>query len=395
MMNRKLACVIASIPLMALLAGCASETIRTRKLSPTGTAGTVAGIPYYLPRLAVRITITGTKPTPKPGEAPDPKDKYKFTVSMTPEYVADANSAYFLEYDEDVFSDDAFKIKVGANGLLQSADSKSQDRSGDVIRKFAELAAQAAKGFALHGTGVSLPQPPRAGCTLPDFTAEKIVLVDFESSRTAQPITIDVGGNEIKLGQISIQDDKPLPVEPNRASTKKPVDAQVELAGSQQMQALYTPPAATIQSTDHDGVIFPVARPTTLAAKFGPSPIAIDCNAAIKEQALYAMAPTNDIFRLEVNRAAFVTKHMVLYVTDGILTGIDVDKPSEALGFINIPVEVLKTLVAIPGELLTIKLKQMQDEGALSKAEAESLKQQLEVIKAQQALDQARAAGTH
>lgn len=385
----------ATLVVAPLAAGCASETMRTSR--PPGETEAVAGLPYYLPRLAVRVTITGTKPTPKAenggggtppkqraranptpggdgnGEAPA-NEKYKFTVTVgKPEYIADGSKQYFLEYLEEAFSDDEFSLKVGANGLLQSTDSKSTDRTGDVIRKFAELASQVAK----FGVTTALPgrraiAGPREKCNLPSFAIERLVPI-----HPSTPSTISVSlDSTTSVGNISVE----------VVESSKPAEYDLK---TKEGTRDYLP---KIERTYHHGVVFPVVQPVTANIVFNPNDAAKACNATTEQRSLYAMAPNGDIFRADVSRAALVTKHVALTVEDGVLTAIKVEKPSEALAFVSLPVDVLKTLVAIPGELLTLKVKHLQDEGSLTKAEAELLKQQVELMKAQQALEQARNA---
>jgi len=83
-----------------------------------------------------------------------------------------------------------------------------------------------------------------------------------------------------------------------------------------------------------------------------------------------------------------VKKRVDLLVSDGVLTGIEVDKPSELLAGISIPVEVLKTIASIPGEILSLRVKGMEAEKSLTQNEAEIIKQQVEIIKQRQALSE-------
>ncbi len=62
------------------------------------------------------------------------------------------------------------------------------------------------------------------------------------------------------------------------------------------------------------------------------------------------------------------------------------DKPSELLAGISIPVDVLKVIASIPGEILSVKVKQLQDQNSLSDAQVKLLTLQIEMIKQRQAL---------
>jgi len=96
-------------------------------------------------------------------------------------------------------------------------------------------------------------------------------------------------------------------------------------------------------------------------------------------------------FVADTGRGFLVKKRIDMAVTDGVLTGLEVDKPSEVLQAVTLPVEIIKTIVSIPAELLTLKIKQTTDEGGLTKAEAEAIKAQIELIRQKEALKDEKA----
>jgi len=91
-------------------------------------------------------------------------------------------------------------------------------------------------------------------------------------------------------------------------------------------------------------------------------------------------------FVVDNSRTPFVKKKIDLTVTDGVLLGVDVDKPSELLAAISLPVDILKVIASIPGEILSVKVKQLSDQNSLTKAQVEMLTLQIELIKQRQAL---------
>ena len=59
---------------------------------------------------------------------------------------------------------------------------------------------------------------------------------------------------------------------------------------------------------------------------------------------------------------------------------IHVNKPSSLIGVINIPLDILKLALSVPAELLTLRVKQIQDERDLTQAQAQKLTYELENI---------------
>jgi hypothetical protein len=61
---------------------------------------------------------------------------------------------------------------------------------------------------------------------------------------------------------------------------------------------------------------------------------------------------------MDITRAPFVTKATTLTFSDGILTNAVISKPSEVLAGLDIPLEVIKAIVALPTELIQFKINQ-------------------------------------
>ncbi|MGH7887517.1 MAG: hypothetical protein ACREPG_06605, partial [Candidatus Binatia bacterium] len=85
-----------------------------------------------------------------------------------------------------------------------------------------------------------------------------------------------------------------------------------------------------------------------------------------------------------INRGAFIKKVTTVTFDNGVLTEFTITKPSEALGFISIPVDLAKAIVSIPGEVLSVKVKREQDTTALVQAQKTLLDAQEALRKAQQ-----------
>jgi hypothetical protein len=112
--------------------------------------------------------------------------------------------------------------------------------------------------------------------------------------------------------------------------------------------------------------------------------------AAYSDGATLMVADPVHTFVADNNRGVFVKKRVDFVVSDGVLTGIEVDKPSELLAIVSLPVDILKAIASIPGEILSVKIKQLSDEKGLTSAQVELLKSQIDLIKQKQALSDAQ-----
>ena len=62
------------------------------------------------------------------------------------------------------------------------------------------------------------------------------------------------------------------------------------------------------------------------------------------------------IGNIAVTRAAFVNKVTKLTFDNGVLTKFDINKPSESIAAIQIPIDIAKSIISIPGEILKLRL---------------------------------------
>ena len=61
------------------------------------------------------------------------------------------------------------------------------------------------------------------------------------------------------------------------------------------------------------------------------------------------------IGKVNIDRTMFVNQVTTIDFDDGMLRKIDIDKPSEALAAIQIPIDIVNAILAIPAELIQFK----------------------------------------
>lgn len=142
----------------------------------------------------------------------------------------------------------------------------------------------------------------------------------------------------------------------------------------------------------YSGIVFRLMMPRNFGVDASPSGLTFASGCQLRSVSSYLggttvmVADPTRTFVVDNSRTPFVKKKVDLTVSDGVLLGIDVDKPSELLAAISLPVDVLKVIASIPGEILSVKVKQLSDQNNLSAAQVEMLKLQIEMIKQRQAL---------
>lgn len=98
----------------------------------------------------------------------------------------------------------------------------------------------------------------------------------------------------------------------------------------------------------------------------------------------------NAPFCFVVSRGAFIKKTTTLTITDGVLQGIHIEKPSEIAGLVKIPLDISQKIADLPKGLLSARVDYVTSENNLLTQQAAVLEGQAKVIKAQQALEALR-----
>jgi hypothetical protein len=148
----------------------------------------------------------------------------------------------------------------------------------------------------------------------------------------------------------------------------------------------------------YSGVVFRMMVPRQLSVDIDTNGLDLGGGCSLRSVAAYSDGSTTMVadpsrtFVVDNSRGVFVKKRVDLLVTDGVLNGIEVDKPSELLAIVSLPVDVLKSIASIPGEILSVKVKQLSDEKGLTAAQSDLLKAQIDLIKQKQALTDAQNA---
>ncbi len=374
------------------------------------------------------ITINGTKTTDNSAKNNNKgtkaeKKEFQYTFSFGDlKYIPDTNAAYFLEHNDNIFFDDNITIEVGNNQLLKSVDSVATDQTGEVLIKLTELAATVAK------MSVGVPTPTKKEfltesegdeeqlhyvCTLPEITSLDTILdpgisearvynakaVNNSLAALHLPINITVSP-PVNVYKNETDEEQPYPklTDQNKGFSARDLlewDGCTSFHNCISKGVLVRSPVPYFITVDvtkninqdrfyriasseeiEDNTIDMVKDPKECLSKF-----------EVKEtsQTFLVMAPNDGpITSVDVSRASFVSKTTKLGITNGMLQKIEMEKPSQALGFIRIPVDMAKAVAEIPGSILSFQIKNTQDEASFYKEQINLLTQMEELKKKQE-----------
>jgi hypothetical protein len=223
-------------------------------------------------------------------------------------YAPDPRYLFGLRHLRNIFADDNVKVTLTPSGLLSKIEITTEDKTGQVIVKLAELAKELIKATFTPGVpfGAGLPF------------------------------------------QVTFVIDPTVPADRDRvAESLRSYDCHLEVALQAQDNVTYSP---NKDPETRDGVFIRPALPYRFIIQRRDGE-----NITPVTETVVSLPNEAPILSLDLHRAAFVKLTQTLDFDNGILKGVSINKPSEAVGFVSIPVDVVKTIVSIPGELFKFK----------------------------------------
>jgi hypothetical protein len=274
---------------------------------------------YFLPKGLIRVQLK-----PKGSDL-------ELTTSVR--YIQDPNYFFTWQYLPMTTFDDAITVKLTEQGFLDTVDVATTDRTREIVGKVIEIAKEIAKITAFPGA------------------------------------VAQIKAKEKKIPNIDVEFDPDLFLNSDRKEERKrfedrfftPYGIQVEL------QRTFPGGASPKQGpVDQRGIYYRPLLPYELSFSFKDFDLYKNETVSLPNEA--------PIMAIDITRAPFIKKAMVLNFSNGILTQIKVDKPSEVLAALDIPLDILKAVVSVPTEIIKFKI----DYSSQNKNLYEAQKQEIE-----------------
>lgn len=258
--------------------------------------------------------------------------------------IPDTSQRFMLSLSHQVMNDDDLKIQTSETGLLKSLSATSTDRTGDVLVEIAKAAAQVAKLVAGFPPG-AVPVVRADGAPGCDEYKERHY-VDPSDRKSVAVIQARLAARAD--GPQLIVEDLTTPCEVGEVigTTKDEAGKDVPVYCGVNKERI-----AIAKDKHLDGLLHRRSAPFRVALHSPPG-------AAI-EQTIAIVAtvpdPRTDAL-MTIQSGNFVTRTYAADFTDGALTRLDQNEPSEVQGFATIPNRVLAEIVSIPTDLLQLKV---------------------------------------
>jgi hypothetical protein len=349
----------ASLSACLVLQACHGGIVSSSHVTTTSTINEPfpANAYYFLPLVKVRLIAERKSGTP------GCTLKLKETLTEP-----DPRYMFSLSHLSDIFSDDQVTITLATNGLLTKVETTSEGKIGEVLVKLAELTTEIMKASAGLPTGGAALRPTEA-------PLQYEMVLDPTDKDAVSAFNTDLNNRGCNL-QIDVRP----PEFPSVIGSAKNESQQSRQAGATSNPN--NPPAAV-----RNGIFYRPALPYIISFKTKDESRAPEIVRTAQTVYLPNAAP---VLTFDIKRPAFVKFTQTVEFENGMLKNSSVTKPSEAIGFVSIPVDIAKSIVAIPSELFKFRVETTKGEAGVLDAQKSLLEAQTQLLEEQDKLRKAK-----
>lgn len=311
------------------------------------------GVAYHLPRTIVSFKLE---------RHTDGRLQITSTGKQT---IPDSSKRYVIAHQRSSAADDTLSISLN-KGMLEKLEFQSHERSGEVPVQIVKSAKEAIKLSFTPGAEVAAQATP-GGWTV-------IFQGNIDITDRAQP-GVESFKNAAEM-EYSIQAGL-------SAGEKKLADILKPFAISyyRDEQVAANDGTASKTSCGHEkstGIVY--AHPKVVGLQFYDGKY--DSNKAPLAEIITTAADTENLGSLNVCRYSLVEAKTEISFTDGLLSEVKTDQPSQAMAAAAIPGNILKEIISIPAEIIQLKFNVSSEKAKLYAKQQEELEAQRSLTEA-------------
>jgi hypothetical protein len=357
--------LVLAAALASLLAGCKIVDTQPIRMANGQLCQTALGA-YFLPKSNIKITITQ-------GDAALPP---KFTLN-DPTPTADRNQIYCLDYLGSPLAEDTVNVIREDLGTLARITSIADDKSKAIALKALQIGLIAATGN------------PDVELRDADFgtlgTEQLLISHDFDPFDRPKLAEINTVLGSV-YGYCLTVDGHTLPSAHTQSYCSAPRNYEIK----RQTSSPDEPSALANLEEANRGILYrPNQTFQLLVFRRPPKSYGVWKLYQTKQVEMPNIAP---IFSIGVDRTMFVKRTTTLEFENGVLKNIFIEKPSEALEFVEIPLRVVQALVKVPAEIVKVRIAATNNQKQIIEAQQGLIQNQLAAVEAANALRSASIA---
>jgi hypothetical protein len=350
-MSRNIIARLALIVAAGAAIGACSKVVDTNPLTEAlnygPTCHTALGA-YYLPRKLLRLAVEAQA------------NAISVVTPLNAATIADRAQTLCLDYLASPTSEDQVKVERHANGLLKKVESRVVDRTPEIAIALIDTASQLAIAAARQADAARPPE--RLDLQFDPFVWHE--LVNAKTALRRFGFCIYVEGHSFSTYGLSPAGIRAAaerwcsasvvsePHHPTYEFASLPVPREV-----MRQAVLYRPNIA------HKVVILRKRDP------YGRGPWTLFQTQRVD------MPNVSPVLALGIERAMFTHRNTTVVFNEGVLTDVTVDKGSELVGFVRIPLALAKAIVDVPAQIIQIRITDAQQRIELINAQTALLQQ--------------------
>jgi hypothetical protein len=336
-----------------LLASC--SVVKTDFSSNAKKEATVY---YYLPESIIKIRATAKVAVVYNADSTltDSNKILEEGFVITSEPIADTKDLLSLNYKPNALMADDIKYAVNSKGLLESINITTEDRTANIVTKLAEAPQ------VIFSTSTAGTKALNTIVKIKEFNTD-FALKASRISNTQETIKWNITIlNELGINEL-----------PKTISADFKISSP-EIVGSAPTLANLINGKNASLIDEIDGILTRPLKNITL--KFESAIQGADFNTSLPTNIV--IADITKLIVIPVKRTAFVKRTNNIVIQDGIILKNEINKPSSVEGFVNIPINIGKAIVSIPGQLVQFRFDNTKRLDELEKTKLDYEKSVLE-----------------
>lgn len=283
---------------------------------------------YYLPKGMLEISVSKVE---REGNS-------LLEVNAKERIIPDPDKRYYLQYHANPYSDDKLDIVFTPEGYLKKLDAAIEDKSIAILDKVVSIAEEAAK-VVVGVRGLDERRIEMYKAVIDPFSAVHLRRVNDELAQLST-------GLEISLESLS-----------GRSDQGAEVSAESGISIVNESDNL------------HQDVLGIVGRPVEMFDFIARSGNAI-------QRQMVALPHPNLLHLIHIPSTRFVANKFLLECNDtGYPVHIHLEKPSQALAIMDVPLRVVRAIAEIPAKLFQFRINYNNEKAKAEASESALLKQ--------------------